>query len=123
MNKNGKILNARLNEISREVTDFVPVLFELEGLVKFWAEEGFRMCRYMETGFIGNWENCFIGFANNRINRIEEILGENVVNKLIDELKAELIREGNDWDIYFNGTKEQKKALLEEYQRDREKRT
>ena len=33
------------------------------------------------------------------------------MNKLIDELKAELCREGKDWDIYFNGTKEQQEAL------------
>ena len=50
MNKNGEILNARMGESSREVTDFVPVRDELEGLVKYWAERAMRMDIYMFIG-------------------------------------------------------------------------
>ena len=61
-----------------------------------------------------------IGFANRRIWRIAKILGEDEVRKTIDEVYTEFGKDldKRTWDIFLNGTEEQRAALQEEVQRE-----
>ena len=37
--------------------------------------------------------------------------------KIVNEVKAKLIKEDKSWDIFFNGTEEQREAAVAEIQR------
>jgi len=103
-----------------EVPDFVPTRHELIQIVKYWAKERVdNAWFFFVTGQTGSSEWRINLFAERRIDRIAEILGEDEVEKAIDEVFAEFGEKQDKriWEIFLNGTEEQQEAVQEEFQR------
>lgn len=116
-----------------EEMPFMPTRYELLVLVKHWIEVAW------DYDF-GEWfllqQTCSSGrrqkaFANRRIDRIAELLGNEAVNKAIDAAAESYSANFNDsglkaWKIYREGTEEEQEAFHaevdEEMRKDREKR-
>ena len=102
--------------LEEEFQDFTPTRDELIQLVKFWAATRLNLCyNIFEIGVIGRREIRLIPFASRRIDRITIILGKNVVNRAIEEAHEEFKKNGNisdrEWDIFWNGTPEQREEI------------
>ena len=104
-----------------EIRVFIPTRNELIQLVKYWAEVkidlNYFMFLYQQTGSDWRRETSFAGF---RIGRIAKIIGEDEVNKAIDEAYTEFGEKQDKryWDIYLNGSEEQQNEIQDEVQRE-----
>ena len=120
---NDKFMIGYVSEVngpdSAEIPDFVPTRHELLQLVKYWAtvvldHQFFYFC-YGQTGS-SEWRRK--AFANRRIDRIATLLGEDQVQKAIQESEEEF-RKTTDpraWAIFKSGTREERKAFQDEIQ-------
>jgi len=92
---------------------------ELIQIVKYWAEVtlglDYFMFIYSQTG---SEQLRRVYFAHRRIGRIAEILGEDEVSKAIDEVYTKFGKnqDKRTWDIFLNGTQEQREEIKEEIQ-------
>ena len=102
---------------SGEVPEFVPTRDELIQLVKYWATMVIDI-RYWSfvAGQTGRDDFRLENLALVRIQRIAEIIGDEEVAKAVNEAKAELSKEAQGWDIFLNGTEEQREAFRVEFQ-------
>jgi len=105
---------------SAEMPEFVPTRYELAQLAKYWATIviDLRFDYFLYTG-TGSSEYRLSAFANRRVARIAEILGEEEINKVIDQAYEEYGKERDPraWSIFLNGTPEEKEAFQDEIQR------
>ena len=108
-----------------EVPEFEPIRQELIEQVKYWAEEALQ---YEYGSFVNNNYGgspmYWAAIANHRINRIAATLGDDEVTKAFDEVYAEFGKKQDKryWDVYLNGSKEQREALQDEIQREFDER-
>jgi len=104
---------------SVEMPEFVPTRYELIQLAKYWAtiviDLRFDYFLYTQTG---SSEYRRSVFAKRRIARIAEILGQEEVNKMIDQAYEEYGKNQNAraWSIFLNGTPEEQEAFQDEVQ-------
>jgi len=105
---------------SAVVPDFVPTRYELIELAKYWAtialDLRFDYFLYTQTGS-SEWRRD--AFASRRVGRIGEILGQDEINKVIDQVYEEYGKkqDARAWAIFMNGTPEEQKAFQDEVQR------
>jgi hypothetical protein len=106
---------------SAGMPEFVPTRYELIQLVKYWAtiviDLRFDYFLYTQTG---GSEYRLSAFANRRVARIAEILGEEEINKVIDQAYEEYGKEQGPraWSIFLNGTPEEREAFQKEVQQE-----
>jgi hypothetical protein len=104
---------------SVEMPEFVPTPYELIQLAKYWAtiviDLRFDYFLYTQTG---SSEYRRSVFAKRRIARIAEILGQEEVNKMIDQAYEEYGKNQNAraWSTFLNGTPEEQEAFQDEVQ-------
>lgn len=104
---------------SVEMPEFVPTRYELIQLAKYWAtiviDLRFDYFLYTTTGS-SEWR--LDAFARRRVGRIGEILGQDEINKVIDQAYEEYGKEQDPraWSIFLNGTPEEKEAFQDEIQ-------
>jgi hypothetical protein len=88
---------------SAEVLNFAPTRYELIQLVKHWAtiliDNQFDCYLYQQPSSSGSRREAF---ARLRINQIATVLGEEAVEKAINEALSPRV-----WSIFKNGTKEE----------------
>ena len=104
---------------SVEMPDFAPTRYELIQLAKYWAtiviDLRFDYFLYTQTGS-SEWR--LDAFANRRVGRIGEILGQDEFNKVIDQAYEEYGKKQDPraWSVFLNGTPEEKEAFQDEIQ-------
>jgi len=97
-----------------EEPGFVPTRHELLQLARYWAEhfvdiQFFHFC--MKDGS----RDPVFSFASRRISRIAELLGDEIVEKVIDDVYEKLSqRHGRAWEVFTNGDDDQKRAFHDE---------
>jgi len=104
---------------SVEMPEFVATRYELIQLAKYWATIVIDLrFDYFLDGATGSSEYRLSAFANRRVARIVEILGEEEINKVIDQAYEEYGKEPDPtaWSIFLNGTQEEKEAFQDEIQ-------
>jgi len=105
-------------KIIDEVPEFVPTRQELIQLVKYWVEEVIKVdYDQFITGWFDGSQARLVILASHRINRIAGLLGKKAVDQSIDQVYAEFgeKQEKRHWDIFLNGTKEQRDAVQDEF--------
>src|SRR5271166_366008 len=104
---------------SAEMPEFVPTLYELIQLAKYWATIviDLRFDYFLYTG-TGSSEWRLDAFANRRVGRIGKILGQDEINKVIDQAYKQYGKEQDPraWSIFLNGTPEEKEDFQDEIQ-------
>ena len=104
---------------SAEMPEFVPTLYELIQLAKYWATIviDLRFDYFLYTG-TGSSEWRLDAFANRRVGRIGKILGQDEINKVIDQAYKQYGKEQDPraWSIFLNGTPEEQEAFQDEVQ-------
>lgn len=104
---------------SVEMPEFVPTRYELIQLAKYWAtialDLRFDYFPYTQTGS-SEWRRD--AFASRRVGRIGEILGQDQINKVIDQAYEEYGKKQDPraWSIFLNGTPEEQQAFQDEIQ-------
>jgi hypothetical protein len=104
---------------SVEMPDFAPTRYELIQLAKYWAtiviDLRFDYFLYTQTGS-SEWR--LDAFANRRVGRIGEILGQDEFNKVIDQAYEEYGKKQDPraWSVFLNGTPEEQQAFQDEIQ-------
>ena len=104
---------------SAEMPEFVPTRYELIQLAKYWAtiviDLRFDYFLYTQTGS-SEWR--LDAFAWRRVGRIGEILGQDQINKVIDQAYEEYGKKQDPraWSIFLNGTPEEQAAFQDEIQ-------
>ena len=99
--------------------EFVPTRYELTQLAKCWMtiviNLRFDYFLYTQTGS-SEWR--LGAFARRRVGRIGKILGQDEINKVIDQAYEEYGKEQDPraWSIFLNGTPEEKEAFRDEIQ-------
>ncbi len=109
---------------AEEIQGFTPTRHELIQLVKFWAEEKIDLeYFYFLYAQTGSTEIRLGPFASSN-NHLVQILGEDEVNRVIDEVHAKFKRERNisdrEWDIFRNAL-QRGEEIREEIRREIEK--
>jgi hypothetical protein len=105
---------------SAEVLNFAPTRYELIQLVKHWAtiviDDSFVCFLYQQHS--SSSERRRRAFAGRRINRIATVLGEEAVEKAINEAEEEYSKPVSPraWSIFKNGTEEEWQAFQDEVQ-------
>ena len=103
---------------AEEIADFVPTRHELLLLVKHWygllLDNHWFWFVYQSTGSTEIREN---SFAENRIHRIAELLGDDAVNATIADVKTEFSKQvdPDEWEIFLRGDDAQREAVAEKY--------
>ena len=106
--------------LAEEVQGFLPTYDELMQLVKYWTKTDLDIqlfeFRFRTTGST-EWRRAT--FAGRRIARIENLIGKDLVEMAQEEAYAEVGKEQDprEWDIFLNGTEEQRKDLQKEIAR------
>jgi len=104
---------------SAVMPEFLPTRYELIQLAKYWAtialDLSFDYFLYTQTGS-SEWR--LDAFARRRVGRIGEILGQDEINKVIDQAYEEYGKEQDPraWSIFLNGTPEEQEAFQDEIQ-------
>jgi hypothetical protein len=109
-----------INEVngpdSAEVLSFVPTRYELIQLVKHWATiiMGYQFDKFVYQQGSPNGSRRAV-FADRRIDRIATVLGEEAVEKAINEVEEEFIKTVSPraWLIFTNGIKEERSRIRE----------
>jgi hypothetical protein len=121
----GRLTVGYVDEINgpgaEEILGFVPTRHELIHLAKYWAKVGinidyFWFC-YQQTG---SSEMRRGRFAWRRVDRIADVLGDEVVKAAVDKAYEEYGKDQDPrtWNIFLNGTPEERTALQEEIARE-----
>ena len=104
-----------------EAPDFVATEHELITLVKHWG----RVALHNEFFWFiyqvgGSSDTCETYFAYRRIARIADLIGQDEVDRIIDEVWEDFGKQQNvrEWNLFRNGTKEQVKAFHIEREED-----
>jgi len=118
---NDKITVGHVSEVngpdSAEMPEFVPTRHELVQLAKYWAtldlDDLFDFFLYGQTGS-SEWRR--VAFARRRICRIATVLGEEEVQKAVEEAEKEFSKtiDPRAWAIFKNGTPEEREAFQDE---------
>jgi hypothetical protein len=102
-----------------EFPEFNPTRIELIETVKYWAREAVRSEFSMFLANCAFSEKVSVrSFANSRIAGIGALLGEDEVQKLVEEVRNKF-GEGEDprtWRIFLHGTDEERKQVQEEWE-------
>lgn len=104
---------------SDEMPEFVPTRYELIQLAKYWTtiviDLRFDYFLYTQTGS-SEWR--LDAFAWRRVGRIGEILGQDEINKVIDQAYEEYGKKQDPraWSIFLTGTPEEQQAFQDEIQ-------
>jgi hypothetical protein len=106
-----------------EVPQFVPTKHELIQIAKYWfqrrLDNDFYLFVFGQTGS-SEWRTNV--YANRRINRIADILPEQELNQSIEEVEHDFKQEHKisdaDWDVFKNGTQEQRMLYQERFWRE-----
>lgn len=106
---------------AEEFEGFVPTRYELIQLAKHWAKvaidiEYFWFCYEQPSSS----EIRLRPFAWRRVNRIADVLGDEAVQKAVDAAYEEYGKrqDARTWNIFLNGTPEERKALQDEIARE-----
>jgi hypothetical protein len=102
---------------SAEVLNFAPTRHELIQLVKYWTTIVLRDEFYIFAyGPPGSPEMRRIPFGCRRIDRIATVLGEEAVQRAVDEAEEEYSKTVSPraWSIFKNGTEEEREAFQDE---------
>ena len=76
-------------EEGREVTGFIPTRHELKQIVKFWYDElSYLHQKRVDFGVLGGYEHRTMAFGLKRIERARTVLGEEGVDKAMQEVDA-----------------------------------
>ena len=106
---------------AEEIRVFISTRNELIQLVKYWAKVkidlNYFMFLYQQTG--SDWRR-ETSFAEFRIGHIAKIIGNDEVDKAVEEAYAEFgeRQDKRYWDIYLNGTEEQQDEIKNEVQQE-----
>ena len=106
---------------SQEVPAFAPTRRELFELAKYWATIELRLdFSWFVTQQTGSSEIRLGPFARRRLARIAEVLGEEEAGKAVQEAHTEFAKniDLKAWNIFLNGTAEQRRALQDEIARE-----
>jgi len=106
-----------------EVPQFVPTKHELIQIAKYWFQRLLNIQFWFSaTGQSGSSEWREAAYARRRINRMAEILPEQELNQAIEEVERDFKQErkisDEDWDIFNNGTHEQRMLYQERFWRE-----
>ena len=105
---------------AEEIHGFVPTRHELLQLVKYWEDVylDYAMMWFFYATAGSDWLRKQ-SFARHRIGRIADILGDDEVNKAIDEVCSKMREQIGDryWEIFISGDKAQREAVWEEEQK------
>ena len=117
----GRITVGYVSEVngpdSAEMPEFVPTRHELILLVKHWTTLELRqLFGFFLHGQVGSNDRRRYEFAGRRISRVATVLGEEDVRKVIEEAEHEFSKaiDPRAWDIYKNGTPEERDAFQDE---------
>jgi hypothetical protein len=118
---NGAFTVGSVDEVNgrgaQEVPAFIPTRNELVELAKYWAKVAIEAEFF---GFIyacsGSTEIRLIPFAWRRVDRIADCVGEDEVGNAVEEVYEELAktRDVRTWQIFRNGTPEERQAIQDE---------
>jgi len=107
---------------AKEIAGYTLTRHELLQLVKYWYREALDDEWYFFIfGQTGSSEFRRGNFARRRIRRAATAIGQEAVDQAIKEVREEFKAKVNDarlWDIFENGTEEQREAVLAETWRD-----
>lgn len=104
-----------------EVAEFVPTRHELLELVKYWTrvalDDQYFTFVYAQTG---STERRRIAFAWRRIDHIGGLLGDEVVDKAVDEATEDFGKtcDPRAWGVFMHGDKGAQRAFQDEVQRE-----
>ena len=123
---NQKSVVGYVNEVNgpgaEEIAGYVPTQHELVQLVKYWYRRTLDdSWSFFLDGCTGSTEWRVAEFANRRFERAEAVIGAEAVVEAIKEVRGEFKAEVKDdrlWDIFENGTEEQRDAVLKETERN-----
>jgi hypothetical protein len=112
------LFGGRVDEVNgagaEEIPAFNATRHELLQLAKYWAHtvldvEYFRFI----SGSIGSLDMRLEPFANRRISRIARFLGQEEVQKVIDEVEREFgkAQDPKMWEIFLHGTSDERAQL------------
>jgi hypothetical protein len=108
-------------ELAEEIPDFVPTRDELFQLAKYWTKVE-RDIEFFHFRFrmTGGSEVRRATFARRRLARIESLVGKDLVEMAKEEAYAEVGKEQDprEWDIFLNGTEEERNNLQAKIARD-----
>lgn len=102
---------------SAEIPDFAPTRHELIQLVKYWDTLRLdQLFYFFVVGQVGFCDSRRSAFASRRISRIATLLGEDEVQKAIQEAEEEFSKRTDPraWAIFKNGTPEEQEAFQDE---------
>jgi hypothetical protein len=106
-----------------EVPQFVPTKHELIQIAKYWFQRLLNIqLWFFATGQSGSseWREDF--YAALRIDRIAEIVPEQELNQAIEEVDRDFKQDkkisDEDWNIFKNGTHEQRMLYQERFWRE-----
>ncbi len=101
----------------KEVPEFISTRHELIQLLKYWYRTAIDIeFEWFVLGQFGSCDRRLNLFAHNRAGRIHELLGHDEADEIIHETFDEFGKEQNEriWNIYVNGTAEEREELQNE---------
>jgi len=129
INLDNQLWNAQLNELvdfvftdqikALEIPNYIPTREEIIQIVKYWIKEVLEVQYYQfVTGAHSGSDWRLISFARNQGDHITEVLGIEAMDQAINEVYAKFgeKQEKRIWNIFLNGTKEQRDAVVDEFQ-------
>ena len=100
-----------------EEPGFVPTRHELLQLVQYWTERvvDIRFFWFCYQQF-SSCESRMLSFAQRRISRIAELLGDEIVEKVIEDVYEKLSQRHDPraWEVFTNGDDDQERAFHDE---------
>jgi hypothetical protein len=105
---------------AEEVQGFVPTRHELIELAKYWAKVDLEIAWSCFCSMGNGGREIRLGpFAWRRVERIAALLGD-VVYAAVDEVREDFGKsiDRREWNIFLNGTPEEKEAVQEEIYRE-----
>jgi len=124
---NGMYVVGYVNEVSgagaAEVAGYAPTCHEIIELVKYWHRRVLdNSWFFFIYGGTGGSEARLKAFARRRIARAEAAIGEDAVDAAIkdsrEEFRTKVVKDDRLWDIFENGTHEQRAAVQDRFWED-----
>jgi hypothetical protein len=108
---------------AQEILEFKATRHELLQLVKYWKEIALDSEYWVFiSGSIGSRDLRVQPFADRRISRIADLIGEDAVNKVVIEVESEFGKKQDPraWQIFCHGTAEEREQFQDELERELE---
>ena len=114
----GYLVDEINGDTAKEMPAFVPTRHELTILLEYWLKEFLNLqFEFFLTGCTGSYEWRTQSFALRRIDRIVDLLSEDVFKKIEDEIFEQLKQQYDIADdvlkLFRDGTREEQRAYQE----------